>query len=68
MSFDIQTLESVVLSIRGTLSLEDCVVDVLVEPEKLDELGEQYGFEGSGQYCHSGVLACVKQIAIELEQ
>ena len=56
------------LSIRGTLSLEDCVVDVLVEPESLDELGIQYGFDGSDQYCHSGVLACVKQIGKELDE
>jgi len=60
--------QSVVVSIRGTLSLEDCVVDVLVDPEPLDELGSQHGFDGEGQYCHSGVLACVKYIMQDLER
>ena len=50
--------KSVVLSIRGSLTLEDCVVDVLLDPIPLDALGEKYGFDGSGQYCHGGVLEC----------
>jgi len=60
--------QSVVVSIRGTLSLEDCVVDVLVDPEPLDELGREYGFDGEGQYCHSGVLACVRHILGDLRR
>lgn len=43
--------KSVVLSIRGTLSLEDCVVDVLVDAESLQDVGRQYGFDGEGMYC-----------------
>ena len=50
--------QSVVLSIRGSLTLEDCIVDVLLDPSPLDELGRVYGFEGTGQYCHGGVLEC----------
>ena len=49
---------SIVLSIRGSLSLEDCIVDILVDPTPLDALGEKYGFDGVGQCCHGGVLAC----------
>ncbi len=60
--------QSIVVSIRGTLSLEDCVVDVLVDPDPLDELGREYGFNGEGQYCHSGVLACVKHILNDLKR
>ena len=47
-----------VLSIRGSLTLEDCVVDVLIDPSPLDELGRARDFEGRGQYCHGGVLEC----------
>lgn len=39
----------VVLSIRGTLSLEDCLTDVLTELSPLDEVGEEYGFDGEGE-------------------
>jgi len=60
--------QSVVVSIRGTLSLEDCVVDVLVDPEPLDELGHEYGFDSDGQYCHSGVVACIKNIMRDLKR
>lgn len=60
--------QSVVLAIRGTLSLEDCLVDVLVDPDPLDELGREYGFDGDDQYCHSGVLSCVKYILNDLKR
>lgn len=60
--------QSIVVSIRGTLSLEDCVVDVLLDPEPLDELGQEYGFDSGGQYCHSGVLACAKYIMKDLNR
>lgn len=60
--------QSVVVSIRGTLSLEDCVVDVLVDPQPLDDLGNEYGFDGEGQFCHCGVLACVKLMMADLQR
>jgi len=60
--------QSVVLAIRGTLSLEDCLVDVLVHPDPLDELGMEYDFDGEGQFCHSGVLSCVKYILNDLKR
>jgi len=58
----------VVLSIRGSLSLEDVVTDTLVLPESLEELGERYGFDGQGQYCHSGVFACFEQVLRDLQR
>ena len=60
--------QSVVVSVRGTLSLEDCVVDVLVDPEPLGELGHEFGFDANGEYCHSGVLACVKVMMRDLQR
>jgi len=60
--------KSVVVAIRGTLSLEDCVVDVLLDPKPLDELGDRWGFDGTGEYCHSGVIHCVEWIQKDLER
>ena len=57
---------SVVVSIRGTFSLEDCVTDVLINPEPLDQLGQEFGFEG--QYCHGGVLSCVRNVYRDLQR
>lgn len=53
---------TVVVAIRGTLSIEDCIVDVLVDPESLEDLGKEYGFDGQGQACHSGALDETKWI------
>lgn len=58
----------VVLSIRGSLSLEDIVTDTLVLPESLEEVGIKYGFDGRGQYCHAGVLACFENVMRDLEK
>lgn len=58
--------KSIVLSIRGSLTLEDCVVDVLLDPSPLDALGKKYGFDGSGQYCHGGVLECTNWLHADL--
>ena len=44
------------------------MIDVLVEPEPLDKLGEEFGFNGEGQYCHSGVLGCAKHIYSDLQR
>ncbi|KAL7567944.1 hypothetical protein ACA910_019654 [Epithemia clementina (nom. ined.)] len=57
----------VVVSIRGTFSLEDCVTDVLIEPERLDEMGREYGFDAEHQYCHGGVLLWVRNIYRDLQ-
>jgi Lipase (class 3) len=60
--------ESIVVSIRGTFSLEDCVTDVLIDPEPLDDLGRAYGFDSSNQFCHSGVLASARCVLRDLER
>ena len=58
--------KSIVLSIRGSLTLEDCVVDVLLDPSPLDALGEKYGFAGAGQHCHGGVAECTNWLHEDL--
>jgi sn1-specific diacylglycerol lipase len=60
--------KSVVVSIRGTFSLEDCVTDVLIRLEPLAQLGEEFGFDAVGQYCHGGVVACAQNVYADLER
>jgi hypothetical protein len=60
--------KSIVLSIRGSLSLEDCLIDVLCDPESLGKLGNDYGFAGEGEYCHSGVVSRVEWLYDNLEK
>jgi hypothetical protein len=48
--------KSVVVAIRGTMSLDDCIVDALAEPQELADVGKQWGFDGSGMYAHRGVV------------
>ena len=57
-----------VVAIRGTFSLEDCVTDVLIDPEPLDRIGEEYGFDGTGQHCHGGVLSSARVVYRDLER
>ena len=63
-------MQAVVVAIRGTFSLEDCVTDVLLEPRSLDSLGEEFGFAdiAKGQYCHGGVMACARNVYRDLKR
>eukprot|EP00587_Corethron_hystrix_P004764 CAMPEP_0113298676 /NCGR_PEP_ID=MMETSP0010_2-20120614/1023_1 /TAXON_ID=216773 ORGANISM="Corethron hystrix, Strain 308" /NCGR_SAMPLE_ID=MMETSP0010_2 /ASSEMBLY_ACC=CAM_ASM_000155 /LENGTH=387 /DNA_ID=CAMNT_0000151773 /DNA_START=199 /DNA_END=1362 /DNA_ORIENTATION=+ /assembly_acc=CAM_ASM_000155 len=60
--------KALVISIRGTLSLEDLVMDVVLDPASLAELGETYGFPGTDQYVHRGILLCVKWLKDDLDK
>lgn len=57
---------SVVVTVRGTLSLEDLVTDVLISPESLEALGEEFGFDGTGQFCHGGVFGVTQNLYQDL--
>ena len=46
--------KSVVITVRGTLSLEDWVIDLQYVPLPLDDVGEVCGFDGKGHHCHKG--------------
>ena len=52
--------KSVVITIRGTNSLEDWVADLQYVPQPLDKVGELCGFDGKGRHCHKGVLTRCK--------
>eukprot|EP00903_Cladosiphon_okamuranus_P015368 g14194.t1 len=57
----------VVVSIRGTMSLDDCLCDLQADPECMDESGKRWGFEGNGMYAHQGVLRRAEWVRQDLE-
>eukprot|EP00816_Leptocylindrus_hargravesii_P010370 CAMPEP_0196822226 /NCGR_PEP_ID=MMETSP1362-20130617/82634_1 /TAXON_ID=163516 /ORGANISM="Leptocylindrus danicus, Strain CCMP1856" /LENGTH=736 /DNA_ID=CAMNT_0042201723 /DNA_START=96 /DNA_END=2307 /DNA_ORIENTATION=+ len=62
---------SVVLSIRGTLSFEDCVTDVLVDPVALEDFARRWQCDEqtfTGEFAHSGVISCSDWILKDLER
>jgi sn1-specific diacylglycerol lipase len=60
--------ESVVIAVRGSLSLEDCITDVIADPVEMAIAGETWGFQGKGKYAHGGFLASALYIREELER
>lgn len=54
--------KSVVIVIRGTLSLEDILTDLTIQPTSLEDVGKAYGFDGSNIYVHGGMLAACEWI------
>jgi sn1-specific diacylglycerol lipase len=58
---------SVVLSVRGTLSVADCITDLLYEPAGLDGtvLGSAAGIP-PGSCAHNGVLGCARALHADL--
>ena len=60
--------KSVVVSVRGALSLENCVVDVLLDAQPLGELGREYGFDGKGEIFHYGILGVARNILKDATQ
>ncbi len=47
---------AVVISIRGTMSLDDCIVDGLAEPVSASDYGKRWGFNGDTMSVHKGAL------------
>jgi sn1-specific diacylglycerol lipase len=54
--------QAVVITVRGTLSLEDCITDAMAHPEPLDEAGKEWSFVGEKRFAHSGMLQSAIQI------
>lgn len=59
---------SIVITIRGSMSLEDCITDAIADPVELRAAGERWGFDGAGRYAHGGFLAAALNIREEIEQ
>jgi hypothetical protein len=60
--------KSVVIVIRGTLSLDDALTDLTIRPESLEEAASRYGFQGCEGYVHSGILASAEWIYNDLSE
>jgi Lipase (class 3) len=60
--------KSVIVSIRGTFSIEDCITDVLIAPESLEQLGADFGFDAVDQYSHGGVMSSARNVYRDLER
>lgn len=58
---------SIVISVRGSLSIEDCITDAIADPMELTAAGEKWGFDGVGRYAHAGFLNAALSICQELE-
>mmetsp|Transcript_8893 Transcript_8893/g.14815 ORF Transcript_8893/g.14815 Transcript_8893/m.14815 type:complete len:775 (-) Transcript_8893:48-2372(-) len=60
--------QSIVIVIRGTLSLEDMLTDLTLRPTCLDKLGETHGFDGDQRYAHAGMLVSSEWIFSDMAE
>ncbi len=44
------------IAIRGTMSLDDCISDVLAEPVSAKDCGKRWSFNGDTMFVHKGAL------------
>ena len=64
--------KTIVITVRGTLSLEALATDLSIRPELLDDFRDRC--EGlnhpsiAGEYCHSGMLKCALTIYDDLQR
>ncbi|OQR94662.1 hypothetical protein THRCLA_08127 [Thraustotheca clavata] len=59
---------TVVIAIRGTLSLEDCLTDAIAYGISMDQVADKYSCAGRGEYAHQGMLQCATYIMEELSR
>lgn len=62
------TRKEVVIAIRGTLSLEDCLTDAIAYGISMNGVAERWGCDGTGEYAHQGFLHCAEAIYLELNR
>uniref|UniRef100_A0A7S4I7Q3 sn-1-specific diacylglycerol lipase n=1 Tax=Odontella aurita TaxID=265563 RepID=A0A7S4I7Q3_9STRA len=62
------TWKTVAIVLRGTLSFDDVVTDVTLDPVSLEAWGNRCGFDGKGEYGHGGVVACAGWVYEDLER
>jgi pentatricopeptide repeat protein len=58
---------NILIVIRGTLSFEDMISDVTISPESLEDVGEEFGFDGTDEFCHRGMLEAAKYVYDDME-
>lgn len=60
--------QQVVVAIRGTLSLEDCLTDAIAYGMSLDGFAERWGCDSAGEYAHQGFLHCAEAVYLEIHR
>ena len=60
--------KSVVVAIRGTLTLESVLTDISMKPEELTRLGNVCGFDGKGKFCHAGMVASTEWVYNDIQK
>jgi hypothetical protein len=58
--------KSVVVTIRGSQSIDDWISDTAMVPIELAKAGEKYGFDGVDKYAHKGFLDRAEWITHDL--
>ena len=58
---------ALVLSCRGTITLDDCMTDATAEAMQLDAFGREFAFDGDGRFAHGGMATVAATIARELD-
>ncbi|RHY27410.1 hypothetical protein DYB32_006799, partial [Aphanomyces invadans] len=56
----------VVVAVRGTLSLEDCLTDAIAYGVSLNEMASKYKCDGTGAFAHQGMLQCAMWLMDEI--
>nr|CCA26975.1 predicted protein putative [Albugo laibachii Nc14] len=59
--------QEVILTIRGTLSLEDCLTDAIAYGMSMDDTSKRWGCEGIGEFAHQGFLHAAQALYLNLE-
>ncbi|POM75300.1 Hypothetical protein PHPALM_7612 [Phytophthora palmivora] len=60
--------KEVVIAIRGTLSLEDCLTDAIAYGMSMNDVADRWGCDGTGEYAHQGFLTCAESVYLELNR
>mmetsp|Transcript_15456 Transcript_15456/g.38468 ORF Transcript_15456/g.38468 Transcript_15456/m.38468 type:complete len:610 (-) Transcript_15456:2613-4442(-) len=58
--------KSVVVTVRGSATLDDMMTDLTLSMTELSACGQQYGFDGTDRYAHTGILKSAQWIADDL--
>ncbi|CAN0062130.1 unnamed protein product, partial [Ectocarpus sp. 12 AP-2014] len=61
------TWQSIIITIRGSHSFEDFLVDAMAEPQSLEDVGLEWGFDGRNMHAHQGILRRAEWIRRDLE-
>ena len=60
--------KEVILTVRGSASLEDLVTDLQLTPVSMEDVGQVCGFNGSKFYAHRGILTRAKWIVNDIKE